>query len=233
MSRLIKPLGMPGSNDRLTAPNVEDIVAKLNRLQDEARAKAAAIIRQAQIAAEKIKTENAKVMEARAHEEGYKKGVQAGMDAGRKEGLAELRKDVAPLQAQLHAILEALQGERDYVRQRAVRDLVEFAFRVAECVVRTAVEIDPEIVVRNVVAATELVLSRSKFEITVHPDELPQVEKYLPELKEKFTDLKDLTLVGDERVARGGCRVRGPEGGVDATIETQLQLLRANLQAGG
>ena len=232
MSRLIRPLSGAMTADQLKPPNIEDILAKLAKLQDAAKGQAAAILRQAHISAEKIRVDTQRMAEKQGHAQGLEKGMQAGLEAGRKAGIEELRAQVEPVKALLGQLLAALDEERKSLRKRALKDMVDLALGVAETVIKSAIAHDPSVVERNLTRALELTLSKSRLEVLIHPSEVERIEKLLPDLKDRFGELEDFMIVADERVTAGGCIVRSAEGSVDADIETQLAGLRRALVHG-
>jgi flagellar biosynthesis/type III secretory pathway protein FliH len=68
---------------------------------------------------------------------------------------------------------------------------------------------------------------RDRLQVVCNPEDLALVEQAEETLQAQVGTLKNLELVGDRRVQRGGVVVRTPGGDVDATLGSQLDRLRA------
>ncbi|MFA9478647.1 FliH/SctL family protein [Phycisphaerales bacterium AB-hyl4] len=171
---------------------------------------------------------------AQGFAEGREQGLAEGREQGRAEALAQSTEQLKQLQA---GWTQALAGWEEHCVQmdRDSRQAVlAFALRVAEKLVHRVVEVDEEVVVKQLAKALTYVLHANEVTVTVHPDDRPTLEAAVPKLLSTFDQLEHIKLVDDEAVGRGGCVVRGGQGRVDATIDTQLQrVVDAILPGGG
>ena len=222
---------MPILKQTSTRPLMKDaVVLDLGDLGKQAAALKAAAERKAREIVEAAAAEAARLTEGAeaagreaGHAAGYEAGLAEGREAGRAEALEQAREELAALTERwggLADVLEARRAELEHEAQDAVLDL---ALRLAEKVTHRVVEVDRGVVVGQVAAALERVLSPTDAVIVIHPEDRAALEEALPEMLERFTKLKHVSLREDDAVGLGGCRVEFDGGGIDAEIDTQLR----------
>lgn len=163
---------------------------------------------------------------AEGREQGYRQGLQAGREAGERE-LAERRRDlVEPLAALIHGLQDAL----DQLDTDLGDSLVDVALATGRQLAGDALQAKPE-QIRTLIR--ELLREEPVFSgqpcLRLHPDDLALVDLQLA---------NELGAVGwktqvDPALERGGCRVTGPEGELNATREVRWQALLARARRHG
>jgi type III secretion protein L len=139
---------------------------------------------------------------------------------GRAEGLAEAQGEVA---AQIMTIVSR---SVDYLAGAEV----EVARVVLTCLRKILGEFtDDDLVVRAARAALQVVRNEPRVTLRVPADIEPSVRERVGEILSGNGEVTFLEIVGDERMARGGCRLESEAGVVDASIEQQLQALEKTL----
>jgi flagellar assembly protein FliH len=104
----------------------------------------------------------------------------------------------------------------------AERRAIELALTLAEKIVTQAIEADPELVSSVVSGALRRVIHHGPLVLEVNPADVDLVKASLDDIERTLGGLPHLDVVGERRIARGGCVVRTAEGEIDARIETQL-----------
>jgi flagellar assembly protein FliH len=214
---------------------------RLSELDDELRD----IRESIPVEAEKTRAEAFESGRADGHEqgktEGYKVGFEEGNEKGRQEGYTEAREEELGRIKQetdaavstLRSINEHLQRKRTELVGSAKEELVHLACRIAEKILKRQIELDPEVVIKNVEKAIELVFQCSKVVIQVHEEDLALVEKYSRESRDLLAEFRDFEISAVKGIQRGGCRVVSGTGQVDLSIETQLQVIEEKIRAVG
>lgn len=147
---------------------------------------------------------------------------EEGHSAGRDAALAE----IDPALSALRAAAVGIDAARAAVAAEAERAAVELALRIAEQVVRGAVEVAPERVLDAVSGALRRLIERERIVVLVHPDDLALVRERTDEIISPLGGVEHCEVQADRRVARGGTIVRTAEGEVDATLDTKLDRMR-------
>ncbi|MCX2783472.1 flagellar assembly protein FliH [Microbulbifer thermotolerans] len=170
-----------------------------------------------------------------AREQARREGWQAGFDAGHKEGLAKgleegRRAGEAESERQRRELLQPLAGLAQAFSDALARhdeeiaaDLAAMALAVGRQLAGEALEARPQQVVevvRHLMREEPLFNGGSR--LWLHPQDLPLVEAEL----ERELAASGWQTRPDPRLSRGGCRVTGPSGELDASLETRWQQLQ-------
>ena len=163
---------------------------------------------------------------AEGREKGYAEGLQAGRETGERE-LAERRQQlVEPLAALIDGLREAL----DQLDTDIGDSLADVALAAGRQLAGDALQAKPE-QIRTLIR--ELLREEPLFSgqpcLRLHPDDLALVDAQLAD---------ELGGAGwktqaDASLERGGCRVSGPEGELNATREVRWQALLARARRYG
>ena len=150
-------------------------------------------------------------MERTAFENGFHQGEKAGMEIAEKKAEAIMRRygdslrDLGRYKAALYSQVE--------------REVVKLAVEVAKKIVHREIQADPDIIQTLVKVALGRVSERSAVTVRVNPiDYNFLLDKHRGWVQEEGGG-KEVTLVADKSVERGGCLVQTECGDVDARIE--------------
>jgi len=176
---------------------------------EDANRKADIIIRTARAEAQTI--------EENARSEGYASGIEKAAKQA-QELIARLETDIASLDADKQAILDAIEP-----------DALKLCIEVVEKIIRHEIRTDPKVVQRVVKSCLRRMKNTAEARIRVNPAELAAVRAQRDELLGIADGLKSLSIVDDRRISPGGCVVETSSGDFDATVETQLDRIDQKL----
>jgi flagellar biosynthesis/type III secretory pathway protein FliH len=132
----------------------------------------------------------------------------------------------------------ALRAARDRVEAaiaEARPQIVRLALRVAEKILRQKVEASPEAIEPMIDEALRSFQGQSPMRLILRVN--PADQAALEARRQRWLDrqplITSLSVVPDEAVSRGGCRLESDFGTVDATLETQLQAIERHLLGEG
>ena len=159
---------------------------------------------------------------ARGYAEGLAQGRKVGHAEGHAAGLVQVQaeaRQLAALGASAQQVLEALQGG---VSER----VVDLALAIARQVVREELAIRPE----SVVAVVREALAQSAspnagLQLVLHPADAAIVRE---RMAEEITR-GNWSVLGDESMERGGCRIHSAGGDIDASIAVRWKHVLAAL----
>lgn len=177
----------------------------------------ARIMAEARQGADRILAEaraEAQVIRRRAREEGREEGRQTGMEQvmGEYEDVLGIMTRTA----------DAIVSQADALVRASERDIARLAVAVAGKVIHRSVEEDPEIVLAIARAAISRTEGTRSVVLRVSPKDMELVLLAHDELVKSSPDLRNLKVVEDPRIERGGCVVEMDVGHVDARIDEQL-----------
>ena len=221
MKRLIK------AGDALA---VEPRAMDLPDIAEEARRILADRAREAQGTVETARRQAAAIRQEAA-DRGYEDGLSRGREEGLSQGLAaarlqageKLTADLAQTAALARKVLDELASARQQILQDAKEEMLDLALDIARKIVGRAAEADVESARANLEKALELAGGRGSVTVLVHPSQLEALQRHAPEVAEALRFRGRVLLAGDERVGKGGVRLLGRAGEIDATIQTQFK----------
>ncbi len=161
----------------------------------------------------------------RIRENAYKEGYEAGRTKAAEEVVGEASR-----------LLETLKGLNDELRseeQRMLREieprLVELAVQIAEKILRRELTQDAEAVRATVTAALSKLTDRDRVTIRANPSDVDLLKEFKLDLTAAFDGIREVNVVADENIARGGCIVETDMLRVNGDIPAQLKEIQQQL----
>jgi flagellar assembly protein FliH len=198
-----------------------------------ARAQAAAILAEAESQAAAL----CAAREAEARERGLAEGRREGLEQITREASAKAAADARDRLNKLAAALEAALREFEQQRHNLLADaehgLIELALAIARRVCKHDAARSSAAAAANAHALLALVQHQADAELLLNPADFAALHEALAALTQSAARMSHVKLAADESVTRGGCRLRGVHGELDATLETQLDRIAAALLGEG
>ena len=163
----------------------------------------------------------AKKIKEEARQQGFEQGKQEGYEAGMKETQAIIQN--------LTGILTALDGLWQEMVTRYEAEMIELVKRISEKVIYGHTQIDNEIVRRAIVKSFELIPEPTEATISVSTEDYEFIETAKEDLFEKIKSLKNVSIVSDPSLAKGGCRIETRAGEVDSDISSRLEAISSSI----
>ncbi len=152
-------------------------------------------------------------LEKTAYENGFRQGEKAGME------IAE-RKMEAVMKRYTEAIFE-VSRLRAGLYGRIEQEVVKLALAVARKIVHREIQVDADIIQTLVRVALSHVSEKSSVIIHLNPVDYNYVMERRGELSQ--SEGRDISLVADKSVERGGCLIQTDCGDIDARIEEEFR----------
>ncbi|HEY9857493.1 MAG TPA: FliH/SctL family protein [Stenomitos sp.] len=199
---------------------------KAARLVQEAEERAAATVHEAQAQAARaileIESKREQVLE-QLRQQGYAEGYQEGRSQADEEG-AKIVQDA----------MDALNRLSGLVAEEAKKNeekILKLALGIAEKILMDEVEVRPEIVVKTLEVALNKVSDLEEVIIKVHPDDMPEVQKYEDAFRDRLKSVRKVEFVASPKIQKGGVFIETGSGFVDAQIKTQLSVIEEAFEA--
>ncbi len=155
-----------------------------------------------------------------ARKRGHGEGFTAGRDAADRE--------MNDMLVTMRGLLEMARAERHKLIESAEPELVRLAVGIAERVLHQQIALDRGVVVEMAKVAIARLIERDTVTVRVNPADLERMRDHRDELI-AMGDIRNLRVVEDQRVDRGGVVVDTDAGTIDARVGTQLEEARAVL----
>jgi len=152
-------------------------------------------------------------IEKTAYENGFLQGEKAGKETAEQKAEAVMRKYGDSIQE--------LSRFRSSLYAQVEHEVVKLAVEVAKKIVHREIQADPDIIQTLVRVALTQVAEKSA--VTVHLN--PVDYNYLLEQRAQLvqSEGRDISLVSDKSVERGGCLIKTECGDIDARLEEKFR----------
>lgn len=142
---------------------------------------------------------------------------------GYKAGLEQAQNDIVRVQTAIEDFLKAKQDVFEYIAP----DILEISIDIARKIVKHEIEQDPEMVLSTILDVLKNISKdENKISIKVNPSQLALTKDNIPKII-SLTGLETkVNVIADDTVETGGCIVLTSNGVVDATINTQLEIIK-------
>ena len=187
---------------------------------EEAEKKAEEIIRKARAEAKKLIEETKLYSQSafsQAERDGFVKGKEDGFEAGREE-MSNVIKEAKN-------VLDQAFKERELLFRSIEPEVAKLAIRIAEKIIQTQVDTNEDIVINMIRGSLEKVKQRDEVIIKVNQADYDYAKERKDIFARMVEGLKNMDIVVDPGVEKGGCIIETNLGNVDARISTQIHTL--------
>ena len=180
-----------------------DVVSKANKDAEQ-------IIASAHAEEQRIFDQARKDGYAKGHEEGYLNGSQES------DRLVE----------RLHKIIDSVQDKRQDILDNTEQQIVDLVLLMTRKVVKILSENQKSVIMANVVQALKKVKGRT---LRVNLADVKLTTDHIKDFITQVENIKNISIVEDSSVDRGGCIVETDFGAIDARIASQLGELETKI----
>ena len=147
-------------------------------------------------------------------ENAAKDGYQAGLDMA-KEDLS-MMKDA----------LEVFYGARQQIFDAIAPDILEISLDIAKKIIKKEVSENHDIILENIKEMLgDLSKDETKLIIKVNPLQAPILKQQVPDIVTNAGLEAKVVIIPDESITEGGCLLTTTNGVIDATIESQTDII--------
>jgi len=161
----------------------------------------------------------------RIRDDAYKEGY----DAGRSEAAGEIAGEAIRLLQTLKGLNVELRNEEQRMIEEIEPRLVELAVQIAEKILRHELTQDAEAVRTTVTAALNKLTERDRVTIRANPADVALLKEFKLDITESFDGVREVNVVADEDIGRGGCMVETDMLRVNGDIAAQLKEIHQQL----
>ncbi|MGM0418261.1 MAG: FliH/SctL family protein [Thermodesulfobacteriota bacterium] len=165
--------------------------------------------------------------------EGFEEGKINGYEAGKQEAYDEVRKEFGQKAKSVLKILESIESSWDKVLEKYEDEIVELSLNIARRVLYSNLTLDPDFVKLSIKEALNEIPDPVDVTIGVNPEDYNIIEMIKEDFFQRFENLKNITIVSDPAIGRGGCTIDSESGGITQTVENRLNILEEQLLKNG
>lgn len=161
--------------------------------------------------------EEAEIIKKSAFEEGYNKGLENA-----KDDIENFKKDIV-------SFMKAPKDVFEYIAP----DILEISVEIAKKIIKKEVETDPQVLINTIVDVLKTVSKNEpKINIRVRPQAVQFIKDTLPNITYQYGIEAKINIVSDPSIDEGGCVLQTNNGIVDASINTQIEIIKKALIGG-
>ena len=169
-------------------------------------------------------------------EDAKKEGMEKGIKEGRETGEEKIQKELEEIIRQANAKAEkTLQDAKELTAEYFVRaedDIVAVVMMAIEKILPQHFLDVPQTVLPVVREAIKYVRDQKEIKVHVEPESYDLILMARSEFQSMLTDgTAVLEVVSDETLKPGDCVIETPNGGVDARLLTQIELMKNSIQS--
>lgn len=159
--------------------------------------------------------EEAENIKKSAFEEGYRKGLE--------KASADLE--------QFRANIVNFMGAPKEVFEYIAPDVLEISVDIARKIIKKEMESDPQVLINTIVDVLKTVSKNEpKINIRVKPQSVNFIKDSLPDITYQYGIDSKINIISDPSIEDGGCIFQTNNGIVDASIDTQLEIIKKALE---
>lgn len=197
--------------------SIEDVKANAENIINDALQKSQYIINTSMEEAENIKKN--------AYEAAFKKGYAEGVAKGKSDGFAS----VDGLRNEARDVLnEAHRVSREYIDKNK-GEIINLSLYISQKIIGYQADVNDSIIFEIVKGALSSAVLREQVIIKVNPMDYAIIDCRREELIKAAGEDIIINIIKDDEIKRGGCILDTGASSVDATIDAQLEKIKAAL----
>ncbi len=197
---------------------------KAQEIKAEAEQNAQSIIQKAQEQAQEI-IQKAQQEQTEIRSKSRKEGFQEGKEEGFTNGAEEADR----LVERMHNILDAVMTRREEILNETEQQIIELVILMSRKVVKVISENQKNVLMNNILAALKKVKGRGNVTLRVNIQDLKMTTEHTKLFLQKIENVKNIAVLEDSSVEKGGCIVETDFGAIDARISSQLNELEQKI----
>lgn len=164
------------------------------------------------------------VSRAQEESENIKKSA---FEEGYRLGLDKSQSDLAKFREELSKFMSARKEVFEYIAP----DILEISVDIAKKIIKKELESDPQVIINTIVDVLKTVSkSEPKITIRVKPQSVQFIKDTLPNITYQYGIEAKINILADPAIEEGGCIFQTNNGIVDASIDTQLEIIKKALE---
>lgn len=164
------------------------------------------------------------VSRAQEESENIKKSA---FEEGYKQGIDKASSDLQLFRDNLSKFMSAQKDVFEYIAP----DILELSVEIAQKIIKKELDTDPQVIINTILDVLKTVSkSEPKITIRVKPQAVQLIKDTLPNITYQYGIESKINIVADPSIEDGGCILQTNNGIVDASIDTQLEIIKKALE---
>ncbi len=154
-----------------------------------------------------------------AREEGHKAGYDGGFKEAYEKGENSAKEEFVPLLQTINSLTRELSEFRAMMYPKVEKEMVEIITGLTKKILQHEINTKEDSVKQMILLAINSVVDKEKMVIRIHPADKAHAEAFSPELKNLFSEIKNITFEENSGIEKGGCIIETNFGTIDAQVD--------------
>ena len=164
------------------------------------------------------------VSRAQEESENIKKSA---FEEGYRKGLEKASADMDIFRGQLAQFMSARKDVFEFIAP----DILEISVNIAKTIVKKELDSDPQAIINTIIDILKTVSkSEQKITIRVKPQAVQFIKDTIPNITYQYGIDTKINIVSDPSIEDGGCILQTNNGIVDASVNTQIEIIKQALK---
>ena len=156
--------------------------------------------------------------------------IEEAYNKGREEGRLGVEHDFIDPTKMLLSASQQIDNIRETLMNNSARELQEFALVVAEKILRISLREQDQTLIATIEEALSKAVKSDEFTVYVNPDDYDFAVANAPSIVTGISGLNHLVIKKDTSVERGGAKLESDNCTIDATVASQLEIIREEVK---
>jgi flagellar assembly protein FliH len=154
-----------------------------------------------------------------AYKEGHKTGSEEGFQTAYQKGENSAKEEFVPLLQTINSIIRELSEYRTIMYPKVETEMIEMITGLTKKVLHHEISTNEDSVKQMILLAINSVLDKENMTIRINPSDKAHAEKFYPELKNLYSEIKNITFEEQPGIKKGGCEINTNFGTIGAQVD--------------
>ena len=154
-----------------------------------------------------------------AYKEGHKTGYEEGFQTAYQKGENSAKEEFIPLLQTINSLIRELSEFRTMMYPKVEKEMIEMVTGLTKKILHYEINTNEDSVKQMILLAINAVIDRENMTIRIHPSDKAHAEAFSPELKNLFSEIKNITFEEHAGIEKGGCVIETNFGTIDAKVD--------------
>ncbi len=152
---------------------------------------------------------------------------KSAFEEGYRLGLEKSQSDLEKFRLEISKFMNANKEVFEYIAP----DILEISVDIAKKIIKKELEADPQVLINTIVDILRTVSKNEpKITIRVQPQAVQFIKDTIPNITYQYGIDSKINIVADPSIEEGGCVLQTNNGIVDASINTQIEIIKKSLE---
>ena len=154
-----------------------------------------------------------------AYKEAHKTGYEEGFQTAYQKGENSAKEEFVPLLQTINSLVQELSEFRAMMYPKVEKEMIEMITGLTKKILQHEINTNEDSIKQMILLAINSVIDKENMTIRIHPSDKGHAEAFSPELKNLFSEIKNITFEEHPGIEKGGCVIETNFGTIDARVD--------------